>query len=188
MKTLLKIIIFIIIIYILCALALFVIGSKPKIKDVNALNYILVLGAHVDENGPSKSLSYRLDTTYDFVIANNLSIPIIVSGGKGLDEPDSEANVMKAYLVNKGLNASQIIIEDQSTNTNENLKYSKKLMSNGYNVLIVSNNYHLPRASFLARRHQLIPSTLPTPASKNGSIKNILREPLAFIKSLLLDQ
>ena len=52
-------------------------------------------------------------------------VKVIVSGGQGPDEDRTEASVMQDYLEQHGIDATRIIIEDQSTSTYENLVFSK---------------------------------------------------------------
>jgi uncharacterized SAM-binding protein YcdF (DUF218 family) len=80
---------------------------------------------------------------------------VIVSGGKGSDEQISEAEAMARYLIERGLPADQIIREDQSRTTEENLTYSQAIMARsvpGYRCIIVTSNYHVFRAAMIARR------------------------------------
>jgi uncharacterized SAM-binding protein YcdF (DUF218 family) len=80
---------------------------------------------------------------------------VIVSGGKGSDEQISEAEAMARYLIERGLPADQIIREDQSRTTEENLTFSQAIMARsvpGYRCIIVTSNYHVFRAAIIARR------------------------------------
>lgn len=89
------------------------------------MDYIIVLGAQVKESGPSVVLRYRLDRAVSYLKENDNTL-VIVSGGKGINEPATEASVMKEYLINEGINEERIIIEDKSNTTKENLINSKK--------------------------------------------------------------
>ncbi|HEY1626771.1 MAG TPA: YdcF family protein [Streptosporangiaceae bacterium] len=81
---------------------------------------------------------------------------LIVSGGKGSDEQVSEAAAMSAYLVQLGLPADHVLLEDQSRTTEENLVYSKAIMArlrpDGYRCVIVTSSFHVFRAAIIARR------------------------------------
>lgn len=121
-------------------------------KGEKNLEYIIVLGAQVRSTGPSRALQMRLDCAYDYLIANQQTI-VVVSGGQGSDEPMSEAQCMQEYLVNRGIAAERIILEDKSTNTHQNLVYSKKLLPEGTNkVGVVTNNFHVFRGVKIAKR------------------------------------
>lgn len=110
------------------------------------LDYMIVLGAQVHEDGPSVVLKYRLDAAIDYLNANPDTI-CIVSGGQGANEPFPEAKGMADYLTEHGIDEERILLEDKSTNTVENIKYSKALIKQSYDsVGIVTNNFHVYRA------------------------------------------
>ena len=76
----------------------------------------------------------------------------VVSGGQGINEPFSEAEGMADYLIEHGIEASRILLEDKATNTAENIILSKTLMEPAYNgVGIVTNNFHVFRAVQIAK-------------------------------------
>lgn len=115
------------------------------------LDYIIVLGAQVREDGPSVVLKYRLDAAIDYLNENPDTI-CIVSGGQGANEPLPEAKGMADYLTENGIEEERILLEDKSTNTVENIKYSKALMKQSYDsVGIVTNNFHVFRAVQIAK-------------------------------------
>lgn len=58
---------------------------------------------------------------------------------------------MKQYLMDKGLSENRILMEDQSTNTRENLIFSAQLIPDNASVGIVSNGFHICRALHLAK-------------------------------------
>ena len=102
---------------------------------------------------------------------------------------------MADYLAENGFPREQIIQEDQSHNTNQNLRLSARLLEEtGFQldqeVLIVSNGFHLTRARMLAERAGFENvSTLAAPSSHVPSrLKMYIREPLALVKSFLVDR
>ena len=115
------------------------------------LDYIIVLGAQMKSAGPSAVLKFRLDTAYDYLIDNEDTV-CIVSGGQGSNEPCTEAEGMYQYLIQKGIAPERILLEDQSTDTSENIAYSKALIGRGdVSVGIVTNNFHVFRGVHLAK-------------------------------------
>ena len=74
-------------------------------------------------NEPSPALYNRLIAAYDFV-KDKPDIKIIVYGGQG-NGNITEAEVMKRFLVERGINPSHIIKEEHSSSIFENLKYAK---------------------------------------------------------------
>lgn len=96
-------------------------------SDIANLDYVIVLGAKVKEEGISNSLKQRLDKAIEYSQDNPATV-LVLSGGQGPDEPRSEAYVMYDYLVYNGVPQSQMILENVSTSTVENIAYSKLLI------------------------------------------------------------
>lgn len=88
------------------------------------LDYVIVLGARVKENTVSNSLKKRLDRAILYA-EENPDTTLVLSGGKGQGESASEAQVMYDYLVYNGVSPRQLLMEDQSVSTVENIAYSK---------------------------------------------------------------
>ncbi len=110
------------------------------------LDYIIVLGAKVNRNKvPSKPLYWRIDAAEKYLRDNRDTIAIL-SGGQGADEPISEAQCMFNELTKRGIAPERLILEDKSTSTNENIRFSLKLMSEDAKFGVVSNNFHVYRA------------------------------------------
>lgn len=127
-----------------------IIGSMSD-EPSDDCKYMLVLGCRIKGTTVTKSLKKRLDTAYEYS-KDNEEITIIVSGGQGRGEDISEAEAMKAYLVERGIDSSRIIMEDKSVDTSENIRFSAKLIDNMEDgVCVVSNNFHIYRAKKLAR-------------------------------------
>jgi uncharacterized SAM-binding protein YcdF (DUF218 family) len=123
-------------------------SAKPQKSDC-----IIILGCQVYGSEPSPFLKSRLDEGLR-LFNEGYAGHIIVSGGKGPGEDISEAGAMKNYLEKKGVDPSVIIIEDKSRSTYENIKNSKEKMQQ-YKFdsgIIVSNKYHLKRASLIAEK------------------------------------
>ena len=123
-------------------------NKKPQAN----LDYIIVLGALVTEDGPAMSTIYRLDETIKYLNANP-NTKCILTGGKGDNEPDYESVVMAQYLIDHNIDKSRLIIEKESTSTHENLENSKQFLDiENDTVGIVTNNFHVRRAMFLAEK------------------------------------
>ena len=169
-------------------------GSHSQLED--DADIMIILGCQVKPWGPSVLLQDRLDTALDY-LEEHPDITVVVSGGKGDDEHKSEAQAMKDYLVEKGLSPEQIIMEDQSSNTHQNLIYTTRLLKEmGYDTkqefVVVSNGFHLTRVRMLWERvtgtdENL--NTLAAPSSHTPSrLKMYIREPLDLIKSFVFDR
>ncbi|MFR5602094.1 MAG: YdcF family protein [Lachnospiraceae bacterium] len=90
----------------------------------NSLDYVIVLGTKVNEKGISNSLKKRLDRAIEYTEQNPDTI-LVLSGGQGEDEPQTEARAMYEYLAYNGVPQKQMILEERSTSTVENMAYSK---------------------------------------------------------------
>ena len=87
---------------------------------------------------------------------DNPNTLVIVSGGKGANEPITEAQGMKDYLIKKGISEDHIIMEDKSNNTIQNIHNSMELFDyKNSSVGIVSSNFHLYRAVAIAKKQGL---------------------------------
>lgn len=120
------------------------------------IDYLVVLGAKVNPDGPSVSLQDRIDAAYEY-LCGHPDVIAIVSGGKGSDEPMSEAECMYQSLVAKGIDAERIWMEDKATSTWENLNFSLDLIEERTGqrpekLGVLSSEYHLFRAGLFARR------------------------------------
>lgn len=160
-------------------------GEKPIANG--QYKYVIVLGAKVKKGAiPSKALTYRLDAAITYAMQHP-HVQIIVSGGQGPDEDATEASVMKKYLLNQGFPESQIIVENQSKSTYENLLNTKKLIGkNLHGLTIVSSDYHLARAKMLAKELHIECDVIPAKTPKSIEAKVRFRERFALLKSALL--
>ena len=125
----------------------------PRSKD---FDYVIIHGAGlINGEKVSRLLQERLDKAILVYRKDPSPTKLIPSGGKGSDENISEAEAMKRYLLEQGIPESDIIMEDRSTTTLENLKFSKEIIDSRegrkYTALVTSN-YHVYRALRYCRR------------------------------------
>ncbi len=147
------------------------------------LDYIIVLGAQIRVNGPSVVLRHRLDAAAEYLMENP-ETKCIVSGGQGVNEPVSEAEGMAEYLIQKGIGAERILLEDQSRNTVENIRFSMRLMQEPEaTVGIVTNDFHLYRATRIGKA-QGLENVYGIAAYSNRAYlpNNVLRECIGIMK------
>lgn len=181
----------IIVLLILISLVCFIIFMILKYENCNYqkfCKYVLVLGARVlDKDTPCKALENRLIIAKNYLDKFKNSI-VIVSGGKGKDEPLPEAVVMKNYLIKQNISEHRILIEDLSRNTFENLSNVKRLLRDENEILIITSGFHLFRARMLAKRVGFKKiSLIGSHISFKSKIRNLCREIFAIIKSFFLD-
>ena len=116
------------------------------------LDYVVVLGAHVKGDVPSKALELRLKAALKYARENE-DTTLILSGGQGFGEDITEAKCMENYLTEHGISQERLVLEEKSTSTKENLKFSDELTGcSKKNTGILSNNFHVYRAVKLAEK------------------------------------
>ncbi len=123
-------------------------------------DFLIVLGCGLRKDGtPTPLLKGRLDLALDFY-RNQLALTgrdaiFVCSGGQGHDELCPEAASMRDYLLEKGVDSRHILTEERSTDTAENMQFSKEIIHtvdpNG-KVAFFTTNYHVFRAGLKARR------------------------------------
>ncbi|MGL5634313.1 MAG: YdcF family protein [Sarcina sp.] len=128
-------------------------------KNQDKVECIMVLGAGLEGEQVSETLKSRLDGALDYIANVEEYGFILLSGGQGHDELISEAEAMRRYLVNKGIPNEKIVLEDKSTSTFENFKYSKSIIEektkkniDEVSVKVFTNGFHCMRSYFLGKR------------------------------------
>ena len=115
------------------------------------LDYVLVLGAGLIGDKVTPLLASRIEKGLA-IYQKHPGSKLIMSGGQGPDELMAEGQAMANYALEQGIPVEDIVIENQSTNTEENLRFSYALMKPGSRFALVTNYYHVFRALLLARK------------------------------------
>lgn len=140
---------------IIWSVILSVMMISSAVRTCEKSDAVIVLGCKVNKFGPSRMLRRRLDAAYDY-LSENPEVLCVVSGGQGKDEPAAEADVMKEYLIKRGISESRIITESRSENTYENIKFSFEILEemglSDKNISVVTDAFHQCRASLIAKR------------------------------------
>lgn len=111
---------------ILLVVQILIFGRIPTSAEPD-LDYVVVLGAQVKPEGLSKTLKLRLDKAAEYAAQNPDTI-LVLSGAKGDGEPVTEASAMREYLLEQGVKNGQMLLEEHSYSTVENIAYSKILI------------------------------------------------------------
>ena len=155
------------------------------------VDYVVVLGAKVNHNGPSVSLWDRICGAYEYAEEHPEAI-LILSGGQGTDEPVTEAECMYRELVELGVDPKQLRMEEEATSTWENLKFSLDLIeeetgTRPTKIGVLSSEYHLFRASLFAKACDVEFVGIPAQTSRWGQrINHFMREVAGVWHYLLL--
>lgn len=160
--------------------------------DTQKPDYLVVLGAGLRGRSISASLLYRLETALDFHDMYP-DLKIVVSGGQGEGEDMTEALAMRNFLVDNGVNPNLIIMEDKSTNTYDNFLYTKNVLEEetvkeDFTITIISNNFHMYRAKFLAKEVGFNTYGYPAPSHKASALVFYVREFFGVIKAYIFRQ
>jgi uncharacterized SAM-binding protein YcdF (DUF218 family) len=163
-------------------------GWKMPIEEVD---YVIILGARLYGTIPSPALRERLIVARDYLFEHK-GLKVVVSGGQGANEDIPEANAMEQYLISKGIDKDRIIVEDKSTSTYENIKFSLEKIREEDNreelkILLVTNRFHVFRAKFLGNRLGVVAYGLPAKTPPSIILNSYLREYFAVIKSFVFD-
>lgn len=150
-------------------------------------DYVIILRAQWKENGPSDVLRRRLDKALVY-LEENPNTKVIVSGGQGANEPISEAEGMREYLLGAGIPEERILTDSESFSTKQNLEYSSRFLNPQEDrVVLVTNNFHMFRALLIAERQGYEKVEGLAASSAYGFLpNNMLREFLGLAKNLIL--
>lgn len=171
--------------------------NEPDLNET-ATNYAITLGAGLWGEEPSPTLLRRLERTLKFLEVNP-EANVIVSGGQSPGQELSEAEVMKKYLNRNNIDEDRIIKEENATNTKENIIYSRQIFEDqkeilegektGENieVVIITSDFHLFRAKFIARNYGLDPHGISAESTFFVKVNYLIREYFAVIKSFIVD-
>lgn len=175
---------FLIIIYILGnAASIYFYGNKDESRKADVA---VVLGAGLVPEGVSPVFRERINHGIDLYRAG-LVKKIIITGGYSEGSPYSDSYVSKLYAVSNGVPAEDVLIEERSTVTEENLLYAKQIMDeNGYKTaILVSDPLHMKRAMRIAENCGMTVYSSPTPTSMYQStgkkIRFLAREVFYYI-------
>lgn len=114
----------------------------------------IVLGAKVNNYGPSVPLLKRIQAGENY-LNNNPNTVAVVTGGKGTDEYISEGDCMYNCMVQDGIEADRIFVENKAQNTYQNIEFSYNLIKENKlddSLAIVTDSYHQLRARLIARK------------------------------------
>jgi len=180
------------------------IGWSAVTSTRRAAEYVIVLGAKVRGSELSNSLKKRLDKALEYA-ENNPNTVLVLSGGKGEGEDISEAEAMYDYLQYNGIPESQLLLEEQSVNTVQNIVFSKKVIdyqekykameareslldsykerSDSVKIAVLTSNYHVFRAKSIARKQGIYNiSGIAAPGDPVLAIHMWVRECFAVLK------
>ncbi|AHU89385.1 membrane protein [Trueperella pyogenes] len=163
-------------------------ATLPRRRDYD---FIIIHGAGLaDGVRVTPLLASRIDKAIEaFGASTNPKVKIIASGGQGPDEKVTEAEAIAEYTVSRGIAPERVLLEDRSTTTWQNLRMSKDLAVADSGLenprfLFVTNNYHVLRTSFYARKLGLLGEGLGAKTARYYIPTAFMREYVAILVKL----
>ncbi|MBI4252629.1 YdcF family protein [Candidatus Uhrbacteria bacterium] len=138
------------------------IAREGDIEELESADAILVLGAGQIGNEPSSVFRARLDRARELYNREFAKL-IIITGGIGEDFSVSDSRVGKEYLVQRGIPADALFIEERSRTTRQNIMGARDIINiqGVHTSLLVSHDFHMMRAKKIARDLGLIVFSAP---------------------------
>lgn len=168
--------------------------SRARTDDAPAAA-LIVFGAGVNGTQPSLMLESRLEAALAYIRTQDsrgLEMPVVVTGARGRGEAVSEARCMADWLTARGVDPGRILLEEQATNTEENLRYSIDLLSahgvdTTADIAYCTSDYHMCRAMYLRGYPYVVPVSAKLPARYWPLTLNYyIREAFAMAEAIVL--
>lgn len=178
----------IIVLCIICTAILSILMIKAATNSPPNNPTVVVLGCKVNAQTPSLMLKRRLDTALKYLNDNKETL-CIVSGGQGDGENITEAQAMYNYLTEKGIDKNRIYMENKSTNTTENIKFSKEIIEHNNlnkNIAIVTDGFHQLRANLIAKDNGLRAYSISAKTPWYTFSTYYIRELYALVEQIVL--
>jgi uncharacterized SAM-binding protein YcdF (DUF218 family) len=160
------------------------------------INAVVILGGGISAEGIlSSATKKRLDHLLDANIQGGT--PIILSGKwngfTAPNPPTTEAEGMRKYLVERGADVKQIILETESLDTISNAVFVKRIIearSNWRTILLVTSDWHMGRALWIFQRilggdYRVVPSPVTSDEVEKIKRENYEKYLLNIAKRLL---
>lgn len=166
------------------AIVLFMIRDELGDKTLSGQETLIVPGAGVHGTEPSGQLTLRLEKATR-LLKEYPQMPVIVTGYQAEGTLLSEAQAMREYLVSRGIREDRITEEDRARDTIRNFEYAGAIITEknlAREVVIVTNEFHSFRCSYLAVRNGMDPISIPVHSPLKDLIRFLLREAGSWIK------
>lgn len=153
----------VLVIWLACLAAVYLYGLRDQARPADA---IIVLGAAQYQGRPSPVLRARLDHAIA-LHRDSLAPVLIFTGGVGVGDTISEAEVGRRYALREGVEERRIIVETAGLSTEQSMRTVGELMgSRGMSsAVLVSDPFHMLRLRVVAARHGISSYSSPTRSS-----------------------
>ena len=149
---------------VLCAISIVRYGHRDEAQPADC---IIVLGAGTDGREPNPVFRERLNHAVTLYSAGYSDV-ILLTGGLTPGNEHSDAYIAGQYLLALGIPEEDILLEERSTITQENIKYAKEIMdSRGFSTaVVVSDPLHMKRSMLMAKDYEIKAFPSPTPTTR----------------------
>ena len=180
-RVVLRLIGLVLVLWLACLAAVYLYGLRDQARPADA---IIVLGAAQYQGRPSPVLRARLDHAIA-LHRDSLAPVLILTGGVGVRDTISEAEVGRRYALREGVEDGRIIIEGAGLSTAQSMRSVGELMERGgmATAVLVSDPFHMLRLRVVASRHGIDSYSSPTRSSPiregtEAGWRHLLRESL----------
>ena len=145
----------------------FAVYSYSRVDEVRKADAAIVLGAGVQRNQPNPVFTERIRHAIRLYREGYVR-KLIFTGGRGAGNTYSDSFIAREYAIRNSVPSRDILIEEQSSTTRENLYYAAQVAeSNDLSTfLVVSDPMHMKRAMRLAADCDLRAWPSPTPSTR----------------------
>ena len=178
-------------IILLCLAALFTVKEIQHHKGTSKTvpDFLLILGCRVRGDKAEQTLMMRIEAAAEYLKSNPGVVAIPCGGIVHDDQTKSEAAVIGDTLIEMGIEKERIILEDKSQTTVQNFVNAKKIIEDMNSceskIAFLSSDFHLYRASVIAKRSGVKAQSIAADSPHNLKVKNYLREFICFPAAFL---
>jgi len=139
---------------------------KPSKYPIQQLKGVIVLGGifesglkSKERNGVSLNIGAERLTKALEIYNKNPKLLILFSGFSNELKPQgwSETDMAKKFFLEQGVRSENLIFENKSRNTFENISYSKEFIKNNKGAWgLITSAYHIPRSYFAFKKQGLV--------------------------------
>lgn len=161
----------------------FVIRDSLKKYDDDC-EYLMILGSVViGADEPSKQLAERMERALTYLNLHKCAKAVCCGGCFRKEQKVSEAEVIKRFLMNNGIEENRILLEDNSKTTYENFEFALKIIKadsgksiDKIKIGFLTSDYHTFRSGVIAKQMGIKNVHKVSAESENEILKRYLRE------------
>lgn len=151
------------------------IWNYAKVDEKQQADVAVILGAGSYNGEISPVFEERINHGI-WLYENGYVDKLLMTGGYGAGSECSDAYAAKIYAESKGVPDDDILLEEKSTITQENIRYAKEIMDreNCQTAILVSDPLHMKRSMLMAEDYGMEAYSSPTPTTRYMSLKTKL--------------